>query len=268
MKRLMYAFLISTLCLFGTLGPLVLSAQTNKTKVAFAGRQAEWHGFTIYTHQGRKVVLPKQAAPGRPWVLRARFWGHEPQFDIAMLNKGYHLAYCNIGGLFGNPEAVARWDAFYTELTQKHGFSSKVVLEGFSRGGLVVYNWACANTGKVAAIYGDAAVMDMKSWPGVSHAGMRRAYHFQTEDDVRAFTGNPIDNLAPLAKAGIPIIHVVGDADETVPVLENSGLAQKRYRESGGVFDLIHKPDCRHHPHSLKDPAPLVAFIEKYVESK
>jgi pimeloyl-ACP methyl ester carboxylesterase len=264
----MHTFLISALCLFGALCPSMLSAQTNDVQAAFAGQQAQWHGFTIYTHQGRKVVLPKKAAPGKPWVLRARFWGHEPQLDIAMLNKGYHLVYCNISGLFGNPEAVARWDAFYTELTEKHGFSNKVVLEGFSRGGLIVYNWARANTDKVAAIYGDAAVMDMKSWPGVLHAGMRRAYNFETEEEARAFEGNPVDNLEPLAKAGVPIIHVVGDADETVPVSENTEIAQKRYRDMGGVFEVIHKPGCHHHPHSLKDPAPLVAFMEKYVESK
>jgi hypothetical protein len=35
-----------------------------------------------------------------------------------------------------------------------------------SRGGLIIYNCAVANPEKVAAIYGDAPVMDFKSWPG------------------------------------------------------------------------------------------------------
>lgn len=38
----------------------------------------------------------------------------------------------------------------------------------------------------------------------------------------QAYRGNPIDNLELLAKAGIPLIHVIGDADEAVPPEANS----------------------------------------------
>ena len=40
-----------------------------------------------------------------------------------------------------------------------------MALEGMSRGGLIVYNWAAQNPEKVACIYADAPVMDFKSWP-------------------------------------------------------------------------------------------------------
>ena len=40
-----------------------------------------------------RVVQPKKTAPGRPWIWRARFWGHEPQTDLALLEKGWHLTY-------------------------------------------------------------------------------------------------------------------------------------------------------------------------------
>jgi len=36
---------------------------------------------------------------------------------------------------------------------------------GVSRGGLYCYNWASQNPEKVACIYGDAPVCDVKSWP-------------------------------------------------------------------------------------------------------
>jgi pimeloyl-ACP methyl ester carboxylesterase len=46
-----------------------------------------------------------------------------------------------------------------------------------------------------------------------------------------------LDNLAPLAKATVPILHVCGSLD---PALEdNTRLAQKRYAELGGVLGLI-----------------------------
>ena len=230
----------------------------------FPGKKGQWQGFDIYTWKGRKVVVPKKTAPGKPWIWRARVWGHQPAFDVAMLNKGYHLVYRDVGNLFGNREAVERWNGFYKYLTEKHGFAEKAVLEGMSRGGLIIYNWAIANPEKVAVIYGDAPVMDLKSWPRYGNKAMIRAYNFKDVEGFEAFQGNPVDNLEPLAKAGVPIIHVVGDADKVVPVAENTAVAEKRYKAMGGVFEVIHKAGIGHHPHALKDPAPLLEFVERH----
>jgi pimeloyl-ACP methyl ester carboxylesterase len=67
-----------------------------------------------------------------------------------------------------------------------------------------------------------------------------------------------------LAKAGVPILHVVGDADEVVPIAENSDIIEKRYKTLGGKIDVIHKPGVGHHPHSLKDPKTIVDFFLKH----
>lgn len=230
----------------------------------FPGNKSKWNGFDMYKDKGRIVVVPDKVAEGKPWIWRARFWGHEPQFDIAMLKKGYHVVYCDVGNLYGAPAAVKRWDDFYKYLRETHSFAKKVVLEGMSRGGLIIYNWGIANPEKVAAIYGDAPVMDFKSWPGHANKGIHNAYGFKNADEAKAYKGNPIDNLMPLAKAGVPIIHVVGDADKVVPISENTSITQKRYKELGGVFEVIHKEKVGHHPHSLKDPQPLVDFVLKH----
>ena len=76
-----------------------------------------------------------------------------------------------------------------------------------------------------------------------------------------AYGGNPVDNLEPLARAGIPVLHVVGDEDEAVPVAENTALVEERYRKLGGFIEVIHKPGVGHHPHGLEDPAPMVQFV-------
>ena len=81
------------------------------------------------------------------------------------------------------------------------------------------------------------------------------------EEQALAYPGNPVDNLAPLAKAGIPILAVIGEADEVVPVAENTDLVEQRYRAIGGTIKVIRKPGCKHHPHSLPDPAPIVEFV-------
>ncbi|HEY9248697.1 MAG TPA: alpha/beta hydrolase, partial [Rariglobus sp.] len=75
---------------------------------------------------------------------------------------------------------------------------------------------------------------------------------------------NPVDNLAPLAAAKIPIVAVAGDADKTVPFAENIGLVETRYRDLGGEIQVVVKPGGGHHPHSLADPTPVVNFLLKH----
>ncbi len=244
--------------------------------VCMSASAADFHGFNRIDFEvdGRKCILvePKEPNAGRLWVWRARFFGHEPQVDIALLEKGYHVAYCDVGGLFGNPAAVAHWNAFYEEMTGKYQLWNRVALEGMSRGGLIIYNWAAENPEKVSCIYADAPVCDFKSWPGGKGAGKGseaawkqclKAYGLG-EEEALAYRGNPIDRLEPLATAGIPLLHVVGDADDVVPVAENTAILEARYRELGGSIEVIHKPGVGHHPHSLEDPQPIVDFITKH----
>ena len=75
--------------------------------------------------------------------------------------------------------------------------------------------------------------------------------------------GNPIDILEPIAKAKIPIIHVVGDKDDVVPIDENTMVLKERYEKLGGHVELIVKAGVGHHPHSLTDPTPIVDYILK-----
>jgi len=70
-----------------------------------------------------------------------------------------------------------------------------------------------------------------------------------------------VDVLEKLARSGIRLIHVVGDADDVVPVAENTAMIEERYRKLGGEIRVIHKPGVGHHPHGLEDPTPVVDFI-------
>jgi pimeloyl-ACP methyl ester carboxylesterase len=246
-------------------------AKIKKTATFPGGKPSDWHGFALHEFQRNgvdcKVVTPKKAAAGRPWIWRARFWGHEPQTDLALLAKGWHVVYCDVADLFGSPKAVARWNDFHRYLTTTHRLAPKAALEGMSRGGLIIYNWAAANPNKVSCIYGDAPVCVIKSWPGQSRKAVWKkcieAYGITSEEALR-FKGNPIDHLTPLAKAKIPLLHVVGDADVAVPVSENTAILEARYKKLGGKIQVIHKPGIGHHPHSLKDPKPIVDFILKH----
>ncbi|WP_298717635.1 GDSL-type esterase/lipase family protein [Chitinophaga sp.] len=242
------------------------------TRIKERKQFSSFHGFEcadfISGNRACKVVKPKTAAPGRPWIWRARFWGHEPQLDISLLERGFHVAYCDVAELFGNPAAINAWNRFYKLLTGA-GLSAKVSLEGMSRGGVYIYNWALANPGKVASIYADAPVLDLKSWPGGLGKGpgskgdwdtFKKDYQLD-EAQATAFTGSPLDNAANIARLGIPMLHVVGDADEVVPVDENTGPFEAKIKAAGGNITVIHKPGVKHHPHSLQDPTPITNFI-------
>ncbi len=237
--------------------------------------QASWNDFQMLdsTLNGVpfKIVFPKNANINRNWIWRARFWGHEPQTDIALLESGFHLVYVEVGGLFGSEKAIKIWNDFYAFTTQKYNLNEKVVLEGMSRGGLIIFNWGNRNAEKVACIYGDAPVCDFKSWPGGKGIGSGsetdwkaclEVYGF-TEQIAINFNGNPVDHMENIAASKVPVLCVVGDADEVVPVSENTDLLQKRLELLGWKMEIIHKPGIGHHPHSLKDPKPIVDFILK-----
>ncbi len=214
------------------------------------------------------VVRPYLTAAGRPYAWRGEFFGHEPQTDIGLLQHGYHVVYVNAQDLYGAPPAMKIWENFHQVLSDA-GLKGKIALIGMSRGGLYCYHWAALHPETVSVLYGDAPVCDFKSWPGKTRnagtknewAGVIKSYGFKDEAEAMAYDKNPIDDLAPLAKWHIPIIHVVGQADTTVPVAENTDNIEKRYKELGGEIMVIRKPGVEHHPHSLANPQPIVDFI-------
>ncbi len=243
----------------------------------FPGKQSHWNGFPRYDFEvdGKPVlvVAPRKPAAGKPWVWHGEFFGHKPAPDIELLERGFHIVYMRVPDLLGAPRAVEHWNKLYEHLTSRYGLAEKVALVGLSRGGLYCYNWAAANPTRVACIYGDAPVCDFKSWPGGFGKGkgsprdwklVLEVYGFKSDAEAKASKENPVDQLAPLAKAGVPLLHVYGEADQVVPWDENTGLLATRYRKLGGSIELIAKPGVGHHPHSLNDPTPIVHFILKH----
>lgn len=256
----------------------LVATESSSDPAPFPGKKTEWQGFDRYDFEVNDksaiVVVPKRALPGKPWAWRGEFFGVFANADVALVGKGFHLVYLSVPDLFGSPEAVEHWNGFYQELTTRYGLAKKVALIGLSRGGLYCYNWAAANPDKVACIYADAAVCDIKNWPGGKLKGLGngdgsapewrrllKAYGFKSDAEAIAYRNNPVDNLKPLAEAGIPLLHVYGDADTVVPWAENTGVVAKRYKQLGGSITLIPKSGIGHHPHGLQEPAPIVEFI-------
>ncbi|MFC0518360.1 GDSL-type esterase/lipase family protein [Mucilaginibacter angelicae] len=227
-------------------------------------KESNFYGYPCaeFTFDNRdcKVVKPKWAAKGHPWVWRARFWGHEPQTDIALLEHGFHIVYCDVAELLGNNEAIGYWNDFYKMLNNA-GLGKKAVLEGMSRGGIYMYNWAAANPNKVACTYADNALLDLKYWP--DSAILKKDFNLTYAGQIGSLKVSPIDKVSQIVKGNFPMLHLSADDDEAVDPSKNTLLFEQKVKDLGGSITVIHKPGFKHHPHSLPNPAPIVEFILK-----
>lgn len=223
----------------------------------FNGPKTLWHGFDRYDFlmdeenlsiqpadekakgdvRGQRrciVVAPKTAAPGSPWSWRGCYWDHEPQTEIELLKRGFHIAYITANATL-KPDK--KWDAWYEFLTTKHGLSKKPAFIGMSRGGEYAYTWATANPDKVSCIYADN--------PG----GNKEIFN----------------RIVDLARSDVPLLHVCGSID---PILGRFALPiENIYHQFGGRISTMIKDGAGHHPHSLRDPKPIADFIEQSVQT-
>jgi len=179
------------------------------------------------------VIVPKQPALGNPWSWRGCYWDHQPQVEVELLKRGFHVAYISANATL---KPGKQWEAWYAFLTDKHGLSTKPAFIGMSRGGEYSYIWATGHPTKVSCIYADN--------PGVNPDILRK--------------------LGDLAAADVPILHVCGSID---PLLARSaGTIENIYQQFGGRVSVMIKEGQAHHPHSLRDPQPIADFISQSVQ--
>jgi hypothetical protein len=177
-----------------------------------------------------------------PWVWYAPTLpglpGMEEQWMFQkFIDAGLAVAGIDVGESYGNPTGRAGFSALYDEFTRNHGLSRKAGLLARSRGGLMLYNWAAENPSCVACVAGIYPVCNLSSYPGLDKAC---AAYGLTEAELGAHLAehNPIERLAPLAKAQVPIFHIHGDCDTVVPLENNSGELAQRYQALGGKMAL------------------------------
>jgi len=154
------------------------------------------------------------------------------------VKAGIAIAGVDVGESYGSPKGRARYNALHKVLVEEHGLAPRACLLARSRGGLMLYAWAADNPDKVRCITGIYPVCNLVSYPGLDNAC---AAYEMTKDALASHLAehNPVDRLAPLANARIPLFHIHGDVDQTVPLEANSGLVVTRYKELGGSMRLV-----------------------------
>jgi pimeloyl-ACP methyl ester carboxylesterase len=204
---------------------------------------------------GRKAFLIHPTNPAangcRPWLWYApTFIGQLPNDSHAfiaaqLLQNGFSIAGVDVGESYGRPAGRKIFEALYQRLTTEFGLDEKPCLLPQSRGGLMLYNWAVEHPDHVRCIGGIYTVCDITSYPGIEKAAPAYGMSADALQDQLA-EHNPVDRLKPLARAGVPILHIHGDNDKVVPLERNSGALVERYKQLGGPAELIVVPGRGH----------------------
>ena len=181
-----------------------------------------------------RVIAPKTVAAGNPWVYRADGVSRDDRVACALLSKGFHIVTGPVP-YDTNNLSLPNWNTVYKHLTD-HGLSKKVVMSGIGGAAGEAYAWAIENPEKVACVYVENPIM------------------------TGTLSKMPlIDNLAPLAKAGIPLLHVCGSLD---PHLEGQSRAvEKRYKDLGGKVTILITDKAEHFPSVADHLNSIVEFI-------
>jgi TolB protein len=200
----------------------------------------------VFDLSGRTAFLiPADADPHaatKPWVWYAPTLPNLPGPEEAWMFERFRAAGIAIAGIdagesYGSPAGNAVFDTLHKEMTRR-GYSAKPVLLGRSRGGLQTLSWAAANPDKAGGFAGIYPVCDLASYPGVAKAA--GAYELKAEElERRLKEFNPVDRLAGLAKAKVPLFAIHGDVDKVVPLEANSERVAARYAEFGGAMTLV-----------------------------
>jgi pimeloyl-ACP methyl ester carboxylesterase len=198
------------------------------------------------------LILPPSSRTARPvpWVLYAPTLRGLPSsaekwlFE-RLLATGIAIAGIDVGESYGSPAGCALYDRLHDYLVAERGLSTRPVLLGRSRGGLMTLSWAADRAERIGAFAGIYPVCDLRSYPGLDKAA--GAFGTTPEGlETMLPQRNPIDRLGALAAAHVPIFAVHGDHDKTVPLTANSGALAERMAALGNPIELQVLPGRGH----------------------
>lgn len=243
-------------------------------------RTSEWNGYERidFYYKGYEVIVVKPHIPDerRSWVWRTEFFGAFPSVDLAMLEEGYHIVHFSVANQYGAPMVLWDMETFYYLIREKFELAETMIPFGFSRGGLYAMLLANAHPAWVEAVYLDAPVVDIRTWPKeISPKEWKEclAAWGYTEENCDAYEAVMQERIDTMVYSQMPLALVYGAVDRVVDYTRNSALLIKAYQNAEAMgFEapclIIEKPDCDHHPHSLDDPAPVVEFLTQWREEQ
>ena len=182
---------------------------------------------------GLAVIVPKTAAPGKPWVFRADAITRDAVIDLALLASGFHIV---IPPLTAQSGAVrTHWNAAYKLMTD-HGFSKKPVMEG---------------TGRRRAKPTPGPSKTRTRWPASTDEIPRCAA------SCRKHRRSKISRRWPKPACRSCTFAARPTRGSTI----KRKVVEKRYKELGGQITVIINENDAHYPLAAADQTRVVDFI-------
>ena len=230
---------------------------------------SEYHGFKRldFEFQGREAVLvfPNEENKTNKWMIKTEYFDAFPELEVALLGRGYHLAYLKNNNRWGtDDDATAKRDlAEY--LASEYGLSRRAVCIGMSCGGWEAVAFAALYPSYVSLLYLDA--------PLLSFYGLCEPYQTQWIEEHRRARGYvlpglrftdttlPIYRLKTLTDNRLPVALVYGGADKVVEPKLNAEALRDFYEAEGAPIKVWCKPECDHHPHVAVNLEEVMNYI-------
>ncbi len=227
-----------------------------------------------FVFEGRRAAVVHPTVPANGcWVWKAEYFDAFPNFEEAMVQRGYHVCFVDHATRWAPDSEVELSARFLRHVAATYQLNPRGVAVGMSCGGLMATRLAEAYPELIDVLYLDAPVMNILSMVGMGNMRDQALDRFVREitDTYRCsrsalvtFRNSPIDNMAPLVEHHIPVIMLYGNADPVVIYRENGGVLEDYYRAHGGTIQVICKSMVEHHPHGLDNPQPIVDFVEAH----
>jgi len=251
------------------------AAKMVPTKIAGTFKGGELIELRVHDRMAYIVKPTGAVDERRRWLWEFPFWlgtndgfgnvQHRNYVESA-LARGFHVVGIDVGPSCASPSAAKVCQEFYEQIVADYRLDRRARIMGQSHGGLIAYGWAFRNPSCVDRIAGICPATDFRTWPSlpnvINFPAKGLGYELTlAELTERAREFNPVDNLAPLAKAGVKILHIHGDKDELVPMSANSTELARRYRALGGSAEVVVLEGLGHGGQVLYESKPLLAFL-------
>lgn len=232
------------------------------------------HSF-LFEGRGALLIIP--AGNDGRWMMKTEYHRAFPATQDAAVARGWGMGWLDNKNRWGTDEDLDARARFVDFVSARFGLDPFFVPLGMSCGGLIAVNFAAKYPEKVSALYLDAPLLNLLSFPLGLGKGQAYPEVWEneivpifgfTKSDLITWRNHPMDRLGHLIAHRIPVALVAGDSDVTVPYEENGLVLARAYQGTGIPLRVWLKKGCDHHPHGLEDPSEVLDFIGSVARSE
>lgn len=220
-----------------------------------------------FTFREREAILifPKEENKTTKWMIKTEYFNAFPELEIAMLGRGYHLAYLKNNNRWGTEDDATAKRDFSEYLQAEYGLDRRCVCIGMSCGGWEAVAFASLYPSYISLLYLDA--------PLLSFFGLCEPYRTDWIEEHKKARGYAtagerfVDNDLPIHRLGkltdnrLPVALVYGGADKVVDPVLNAEALLDWYKLHNAPIKVWCKPECDHHPHVAVNLEEVMDYI-------